>query len=234
MTFLFTLAAFFYALAGHGGASAYLPLGLASGLSAPEARSVALILNLVVAGIAALSFASAGFLRPKVLLPLLLGSLPCAYLGSKLLIHSPWMHYGLGLAMLWAAWRFSFGGSSQEEGLADTPRAEILILWGAALGALAGLTGIGGGIYLSSLLLFKRWTTVKEAAALAACFIWANSAVSLLATGVAVQPKPEWIAACGVAGLAGAMLGARKFSPLFLRRALAGVLIVAAYKALIR
>jgi uncharacterized membrane protein YfcA len=235
MDFLFGIAAFLYSLAGHGGASAYTPLALAAGMPALEARGVALLLNLMVAGMAGLAFGLAGQLRIRVLLPLLLGAMPLAFFGSRLIVKSPYLSYGLAFAMLWAAWRFTLGRESREDQpTIALPKAPWLAAVGAGLGLLSGLTGVGGGIYLSPLLLFKRWATAKEAAALAACFIWFNSAISLTATGIQAIPRPEWIAACLVGGLAGATLGSRIASPVVLRRALGCVLLVAAFKALVK
>jgi len=234
MAILFMLGAFLYAMAGHGGASAYLALGSGFGLGPVEARGVALLLNLAVAGMAGLAFALAGKLSLRLLGPLLLGSMPMAFFASRLAVQSPWLHYGLAFAMLWAAWRFSLGKESMEDGeTVATPTGPWLGLVGAGLGLLSGLTGVGGGIYLSPLLLFKRWATATEAAALAACFIWFNSLVSLMATGVSSLPRPEWMAAALAGGLAGALVGSRIASPLMLRRALGCVLLLAALKALV-
>lgn len=234
MTLLFSIAAFLYSMAGHGGASAYTPLALASGLSAVDARGAALLLNLLVAGLSAMAFAMAGQLRIRILIPLLAGAMPFAYFGSRLIVRSPYISYGLGFAMLWAAWRFTMGRESNEGGgLQEAPESPTLGAVGAALGLLSGLTGVGGGIYLSPVLLFKRWVTAREAAALAACFIWFNSAASLAATGVHAWPRPEWVAASLAGGLAGAAIGSRLATPLLLRRALGCVLILAAYKALV-
>jgi uncharacterized membrane protein YfcA len=234
MSLLFAIAAFFYSLAGHGGASAYTPLALASGLGPADARSAALLLNLLVSGMAGLAFGLAGQLRIRMALPLLLGAAPLVMLGSRLLVKSPYINYGLGFAMLWAAWRFTLGRESKSDLPAlETPGFFVLIMIGAALGLLSGLTGVGGGIYLSPLLLFKRWVTAREAAALAACFIWFNSGVSLAATGMGALPRPEWAAACFAGGMLGSVLGARLATPIFLRRALGGVLLFAAFKTLV-
>jgi uncharacterized membrane protein YfcA len=105
------------------------------------------------------------------------------------------------------------------------------LAWGAALGLLSGLTGIGGGIYLSPLLMLKRWATAKQAAALSACFIFFNSTVSLWAGGVLALPQPSWAAACLAGGLLGSALGAGLASPRGLRTALGCVLLLAAAKA---
>jgi uncharacterized membrane protein YfcA len=233
VSILFGLTAFLYSLAGHAGASAYLPLALACHLGPVEARSVALLLNLVVAAVGALSFGMAGQLRPRLLLPLLAGSLPFAFLGSRLIVHRSWLPVGMGLAMLWAAWRFSFGKESDDSGELAAASPAWLVAAGAVLGLASGLTGIGGGIYLSPLLLFKRLATARQAAALSACFIGANSLVSLLATGASAFPRSEWVAACLVGGLLGASLGSRLLSPKALRGSLACVLVLAALKSMV-
>ena len=232
MTFFFGFAAFAYSLAGHAGASAYTPLALAAGLPALEARSVALLLNLAVSALALGAFASAGKLRLRLMAPLLAGSLPFCFWGSRLLVHSGALNLGMGVALLAAASRFYLASKAEESPL-QAPSTPGLIASGALLGLLSGLTGIGGGIYLSSVMLFKRWATASETAAAAACFIFANSLASLMATGVHASPRPEWLAACLLGGLAGSLMGSRLLSPKALWRAQAAILLLAAFKILV-
>ncbi len=233
MAFLFGIAALLYSMAGHGGASAYLALGLMTGSAPAEARANALALNLIVAGIAALAFWSAGHLRWRKLLPLAAGSIPLAFFGAQQSLHSPYLKPALGVAMLWAAWRFTFGADSgMERASRQAPGALLLLAAGAGLGWLSGWTGVGGGIYLSPLLLWMGWANAKESAALAAAFIWLNSVAGLAGAGMAPSLRPEWVAACLVGAVLGSLLGAFKLSPVALRRALGLVLLVAAAKAL--
>jgi uncharacterized membrane protein YfcA len=233
MDFLFGLTAFLYSLVGHAGASSYTPLALASGLDPASARSAALLLNLLVSGLGILSFGLAGHLRAKLLPPLLLGSMPFAYFGSKLQLQVPLLHYATGLALLWAAWRLTLGWK-QEAPEGPQPEGKQLFAGGMALGLLSGITGIGGGIYLSPFLLFMRWASAKEAAALSACFIFFNSAASLFATGVKAVPQPSWILACLAGGLLGSTLGAGLLPSRALRGALGCALLFAASKAFLQ
>ena len=108
------------------------------------------------------------------------------------------------------------------------------VVAGAAIGLLAGLTGTGGGIFLTPLLVLAGWTGTRDASGLSGAFILVNSVAGLagLLTGGVSLPAalPAWIAAVAAGGLIGAWLGAARFSVLMLRRALALILVLAAAK----
>jgi uncharacterized membrane protein YfcA len=105
---------------------------------------------------------------------------------------------------------------------------------GAAIGLLAGLTGTGGGIFLTPLLVLASWAGTRDAAGLSGAFILANSFAGLsglLIGGMSLPSAlPAWIAAVVAGGLVGSWLGATRFSVLSLRRVLAFVLVLAAAK----
>lgn len=232
----FGLAAFFYAMVGHGGASAYLALGSFLGQAPGALRSQALLLNLGVAGLAAFSYARVGYLRWRLILPLGAASVPAAFLAARVAVSLPWAQALLALALAAAGLRLLGQTWLQAMAEARGPRQASLpglVAVGLCLGALAGLTGVGGGIYLSPLLLLLGWADIKETAACSALFIVVNSLAGLgglLSQGQSLQVPPAWLASTLVCGAAGAWLGAGWMPSRRLAQVLAGVLLVAAVK----
>ena len=230
------LAAILYSSVGHGGASAYLAVMALAGLAPQVMRPCALVLNLVVAAIAAVGFARAGWFRWRLFWPFALTSIPFAVLGGAITLPDAVYKRILGLVLLFAAyrlWRLFVPG---EEILRDPPLSAAL-LWGAAIGMLSGLTGVGGGIFLSPLLLLAHWAEPKPTAAVSAAFIWVNSLAGLLGKPSSLSLLPSgiilWAAAAAVGGIMGAGLGSRLLPSLVLRRLLAAVLVVAGGKLLL-
>lgn len=235
---LFALAAALYAMAGHGGGSAYLALMSLLEWPREEMRGTALALNLVVSGIAWAMFLSRGGFPWRLFACCACGGIPAAWIGGKLGAPAPVFWGVIAAALLVAAYRtaFSLGGRDAE---ASTPVRDysppVWIGLGAVLGLLAGACGIGGGVFLGPLLLLTRTTTAFRAAAISAAYIFVNSASGLLATAFPAGWSPPWalMATVAVAGWAGSWVGSRRASPLMLRRALAVALTLAAGKCLL-
>lgn len=231
---LVAVAAVLYASVGHGGASAYLAAMALFGIPADVMKPVALVMNLGVAGIGTARFASASLVPGRLLLPLCAGSVPAAYAGG--LIHLPTRSHRvlLGVVLLVAAVRLAV--RARETGLRPAPPSSVLVAVGVAFGFLAGLTGVGGGIFLSPLLILARWEDPRRAAGASAVFILVNSAAGLaghLATGGSVPGMAAPLTAVALAGgLLGSWLGARRLVPVALRRVLAVVLVIAGVKLL--
>ena len=230
------VAAVLYSSVGHGGASAYLAVMSLAGLAPGLMRPAALVLNLVVAAIAAFRFARAGHFRLSLFWPFAVTSIPFAFLGGSITLPDAVYRRILGLVLLFAAyrlWRVFRGG----EETAHTPPLAAALLWGAAIGMLSGLTGVGGGIFLSPLLLLAHWAEPKPTAAVSAAFIWVNSFAGLLGkpASLAALPAsiPLWVLAAALGGMVGAGLGSRRLPSLVLRRLLAVVLVVAGGKLLL-
>jgi uncharacterized membrane protein YfcA len=230
------VAAVLYSSVGHGGASAYLAVMSLAGLAPGVMRPAALVLNLVVAAIAALRFARAGHFRLRLLWPFAVTSIPFAFLGGSITLPDVVYRRILGLVLLFAAYRLWRVFRGNEEKLHAPPLAAAL-LWGAAIGMLSGLTGVGGGIFLSPLLLLAHWAEPKPTAAASAAFIWVNSFAGLLGKPASLAALPPgialWAAAAAVGGVVGAGLGSRYLPSLVLRRVLAVVLVVAGGKLLL-
>jgi uncharacterized membrane protein YfcA len=229
---LVALSAFLYAFIGHAGASAYLSLGLLAGLGPAAAKGQALMLNLAVAGFSAFFFTRAVKLRWGMLAWLLAGSVPAAIASGGIVVSLPVFRALVAFALAAAALRLVLAPRNEP---AKVPAGPWLLLLGAGLGLLSGLTGVGGGIYLSPILLLAGWADARETAAFAAWFILINSIAGLIGyLGKHPVPRvePAWAAVAALAGVLGAWQGSRAPS-VNLRRALAGVTVLAALKFLI-
>lgn len=230
------VAAFGYASVGHGGASAYLAVMALAGIAPAEMRPVALTLNILVSAIATFKFQRAGHFRWRLFWPFAVVSIPLAFLGGAITLPGQAYKALVGVVLLYAAWQLWRSGRSGDEMRAvREPPIHWAMAIGAAMGLLAGLTGVGGGIFLSPLLLMLGWAGTKETSAVAAPFILVNSMAGLaagFASGGSALPQHFWI--LGVAVLIGGWLGAgygsRKFTNPLIRRVLAVVLAVAGGK----
>jgi uncharacterized membrane protein YfcA len=231
---LFFAAALLYASVGHAGASAYLAAMALVGAVPETMRPTALVLNLFVASIVIVRFSLAGHLPWRSLVPLAAGSIPMAFVGGS--VHLPGEIYRplVAAVLLAGAWRLSTAmAPPDDEGRQGVPVVPGIAA-GAGIGLLAGLTGTGGGIFLTPLLVLAGWTATRDAAGLSGAFIMVNSISGLagLLTGGVTLPAaaPLWIGVVAVGGLIGSWLGASRFRILDLRRALAVVLVLAAAK----
>lgn len=230
---LFFAAALLYASVGHAGASAYLAAMALVGLAPEVMRPTALVLNLFVASVVVVRFARAGHLPWRQLVPLVIGSVPAAFVGGVIDLPGELYRPLVAIVLLVGAWRLATARTGDADGGTGVPFAAGVAA-GATIGLLAGLTGTGGGIFLTPLLVLAAWTGTREAAGLSGAFILANSVsglAGLLTGGVALPTAlPLWIGAVFAGGLIGSWLGAARFSILGLRRVLAAVLVLAAAK----
>ena len=231
---LFFAAALLYSSVGHAGASAYLAAMALVGVPVATMRPTALVLNLFVASIVVFRFARAGHLPWRSLIPLAIGSVPAAFIGGSIELPADVYQPLVAAVLVVGAWRLATAPPPVED--EDQPGVPWLpgIASGAAIGLLAGLTGTGGGIFLTPLLVLAGWTGTREAAGLSGAFILVNSIAGLaglLGSGAPLPPElPLWIGAVAAGGLIGSSLGAARYSILTLRRALAFVLVLAAAK----
>jgi len=230
------VAAFGYASVGHGGASAYIAAMALAGIAPPEMRPIALLLNILVSSLGTWKFHRAGFFRWRLFWPFAVVSIPMAYLGGAITLPGQAYKILVGLVLLYAAWQLWRSGKSGEEmrEVREPPLGWAMAI-GAAMGLLAGLTGVGGGIFLSPLLLMLGWAGTKQTSAVAAPFILVNSIAGLAAVLVAksaVLPSYVWVLAAAVlvGGWLGAEYGSRRFANPLVRRVLAIVLGLAGAK----
>lgn len=234
---LFLVAAALYASVGHAGASAYLAAMALVGVAPEIARPTALALNIFVASFVTLRFWRAGLLQPRALLPLVVASIPLAFIGGA--IHIPPALYKplLGGVLLVAAAGFARTARRAADERSDqAPQIPVVpaLLLGGTIGLLSGLTGTGGGIFLSPVLIVAGWTTTRQASGIASGFILVNSisglAGNISAVGSVPADLPLWIGAVLIGAVIGAEIGSRRASPPQLRLALAGVLVLAGLK----
>jgi hypothetical protein len=230
---LFFLAALLYSSVGHAGASGYLAVMALIGTLPEAMRPAALSLNLVVASIGTTNFVRAGHLRWSLVWPFLVTSVPMAWLGGRLALPVEVYRSLVGAVLILSAVRFVATLRAPDRATREVPRP-IALVAGAVLGLLAGLTGVGGGIFLSPLLLLMGWADLRTTAATSVVFILANSAAGLagqLASIDALPPElPWWIAAVATGGVLGSWLGARRLPSPALRLTLAIILVVAGVK----
>lgn len=231
------LVAVLYSSVGHGGASGYLAV-MAFLVVAPEVtRPTALVLNLFVASIGTIQFYRAGHFSWRIFLPFAASSIPMALVGG--MIHLPTNVYKivLGVVLCLAAIRLAVKLKNDDE--ANEPPISACLLIGAVIGLLSGLVGVGGGIFLTPVLLLMRWAETRVAAGVSVLFILVNSAAGLIGqySRGALESLPSevwiWIAAAVAGGMIGSTLGSRKFNSITLRRVLAAVLVFAGLKLIL-
>src|SRR5688500_1436810 len=231
---LFLLAAVLYGMVGHAGASAYLAIMALVGVTPAVMRPTALVLNILVASIVSLRFARASFVRPVSALPFLLGSIPAAFIGGAITLPGEVYRPMVGAVLIFAAIRFGVTASRAGEEFPPRSPVGLAVVSGAVIGLLAGLTGTGGGIFLTPLLLAAGWAGTRFAAGTSAIFILANSisglAGNVASVGNVPSAIPLWLAAVAAGGFIGSELGSRALPAPWVRRGLALVLLVAGLK----
>lgn len=228
-----------YASVGHAGATAYLAAMALFGLAPEVMRPTALALNVLVASIGAFKFYRAGHFSWPFFWPFAVASVPFAFLGGSLALPGALYRIILGLVLLYAAFRMVSLkplGSLPEE-LKRLPLIPAMII-GGTIGLLAGLTGIGGGIILSPLIIFFGLGTPRQAAGISAMFILVNSLAGLLGQLPAVENfhpwLPFWAVAATLGGWFGAEYGSRRLGNLILLRLLAIVLVIAGLRMVLQ
>jgi uncharacterized membrane protein YfcA len=235
LTWLFLavgLIAFLYSSVGHAGASGYIAVMALWGFAPTVIRPTALVLNILVATIGAFQFWRAGHFRWELFWPFALLSVPAAYLGGYLQLPAYVLKIVIGLVLLFSAARlFSRRGDPSD---IHPPSLPVSIGTGGAIGFLSGLTGTGGGIFLTPLMLFCHWAKTKQASAVSALFILVNSISGLVGFVSAKQSIPTLamiLAAAAVTGGAiGSYLGSRRFPVRAISILLATVLVIAGAK----
>jgi uncharacterized membrane protein YfcA len=232
---LIFVAATLYSSVGQAGASGYLAAMALCGVAPAAMRPTALTLNVLVATVATLRFYRASCFSPSLFWPFAAASIPFAFLGGRLTLPAHFYKPLLGLILLFAAgcllWNSRAGATP------PVPRPVPLLpalLSGAGIGILSGLTGAGGGIFLSPLLLLMGWADSRESAGSAAAFNLVNSLAGLVGAYANFESLPAtvtlWAGAALVGALIGSELGSRRLGGTALQRLLATVLIVAGGK----
>lgn len=237
---LFFAVATLYSSVGHAGASGYIAAMALLGFAPEQVRPTALALNLLVGGIGLFRWWRGGHVRWRNVLPFVLASAPAAYLSAQVTLPKESYSMLLGAVLLVAAIGvFRHAARAEQE---DRDTAGRRVPWlpglaaGAGIGVLSGLTGTGGAIFLTPLLLFARWMPTREASGTSVAFVWINSLTAmagLLQSGQTLPALlPLWLGAVALGALLGTQFGLRWLPVKGLRNALGVVLLIAAGKLL--
>jgi uncharacterized membrane protein YfcA len=229
------VVAFLYSSVGHAGASGYIAVLSLAGFAPLVIKPTALVLNILVASIGAFQFWKAGHFRWSLFWPFAVAAAPMAYLGGYLDLPAQVFKVLVGMVLLLSAARFFFRQGDPVQ--VKPPALPIALGTGAGLGLLSGLTGTGGGIFLTPLLLLCRWARTKNVAAVSALFILVNSSTGLLgflSSGKSIPTFTWTFAAFAIAGgTLGSWLGSRTFPVRTIQLLLAAVLLVAGMKLIL-
>jgi uncharacterized protein len=226
------LVAFLYSSVGHAGASGYIATMTLFGIAATTIRPTALVLNILVATIGSFQFWRAGHFSWKLFWPFALLSVPAAYFGGYLQPSASILRILIGFVLLFSAARLFFRKKDPET--TTPPSKPVAVGVGAGLGFLSGLTGTGGGIFLTPLILFCKWAVIRQAAAVSALFILVNSIGGLVGYFTAKHSIPAlgiYLAVPAIiGGTIGSYLGSRRLPARGIAIFLAVVLTIAGCK----
>ena len=229
------VVAFLYSSVGHDGASGYIAVMSLLSLAPEVIKPTALALNILVASIGTWQFWRAGYFSWRLLWPFALLAVPMAFVGGYLNLPAQVFKVLVGIVLLYSALRFLMPAPAERE-TKEPPRV-VALASGGFIGLLAGLTGTGGGIFLTPLLLLAGWARVKTAAAVSALFILCNSIAGLAGNIGSTKQFPAFalvlVAAAVIGGTLGSYLGSRRFDPGVIKRLLAVVLVIAGTKLIL-
>jgi len=240
LALLFFAVAVLYSSVGHAGASGYIAAMALLGFAPEQMRPTALALNLLVGGIGLFRFWRGGHVRWRNVLPFVLASAPAAFFAAQVKLPKESYSLLLGIVLLVAAMGvFRCASRAERDDIESIGRRVPWLpglLLGGAIGMLSGLTGTGGAIFLTPLLLFARWMPTREASGTSVAFVWINSLTGLAgllhASGTLPQALPTWLVAVALGAVLGTQLGLRWMPVKALRHALGVVLVIAALKLL--
>lgn len=225
-----------YSSVGHGGASGYLAILALFSVSPVAFKPTALLLNILVSAVATYHFARAGHFSWRLFWPFAVTSIPFSFVGGTLSLPIPVYKPLLGILLLASAFHLFFR-KDYDNSSADPLSPALALGIGAFLGFFSGLVGVGGGIFLSPLLLLLNRGNAKEVSAVAALFILVNSISGLLGHISSLQAVPAFApmlaatAFCG--GITGSFLGSRRLPDIGIVKILSVVLMIAGCKLLL-
>jgi uncharacterized membrane protein YfcA len=236
LTGLIFAAAAIYSAVGHAGASGYIAAMALFGVSPATMKPTALTLNILVATLATYRWNRAGLVAGRPLAPLLTASIPAAFIGGAIQLPGVWYRLLIGIVLMAAAFRLFASPRGASAGCAEAAAVgwPAGLVTGASVGLLSGLTGTGGGIFLTPMLLLFGWAGARQASGITAPFILVNSIAGLAGNLLSLRGLPAELPYYMIAALLGAFVGVNMgikwMSPIALQRVLAAVLCVAALK----
>jgi uncharacterized membrane protein YfcA len=232
MTLAILVVAFLYSSVGHAGASGYIAVMTLFGLAPGMIKPAALVLNILVACLGTWQFWRAGHFSWRLFWPFAVLAMPMAFIGGYTNLPAHTFKILVGIVLLLSAALFIFRPAN--DSVDREPKLIEAIPVGGALGLLAGLTGTGGGIFLTPLLLLMRWARTKTVAATSALFILLNSVAGLLGNLSSTAKLPSFafilVGAAVIGGAAGSYFGSWRFNHVVIKRLLAVVLSIAGLK----
>jgi uncharacterized membrane protein YfcA len=236
LTALIFVVALLYSTVGHAGASGYIAAMALFGMTPLVMKPTALSLNIIVALIGTIRFYRAGFFSWRTFWPFALASIPAAYIGGALDLPVPIYKSVVGVVLLYSAVRLFWSAASADNQKTTLVPVWIALMVGAAIGLLSGLTGVGGGIFLSPVLLLMGWARTRETSGVSVTFILVNSIAGVLGNYHSITYlSPNliyWAPAALVGGWIGTELGTRLLPVSGIRKFLSVVLVLAGLKLL--
>lgn len=231
---LLFLAALLYSSVGHAGASAYLAAMALMSVAPAVMKPTALCLNLCVGSFVLWRYGRAGLCDWRLALMFIAGSAPLAFIGGAWTLPGHFYKPLLGIMLWLGALRLWLPENISDARAIHRPPPWAALLSGGGIGLLSGLTGTGGGIFLSPLLIFMRWAETRKTLGTASLFILCNSAAGLagnIASVGALPPQLPWfILSVMLGAVAGTWLGVARLNITGLKRVLGGVLLIAGFK----
>ena len=227
------LGAMLYSSVGHAGASSYIAIMALFAVPPAVMRPTALFLNILVAALASWRYFGAGYFRWRVLWPFAAGALPFAFVGGAIQLSGAYYRPIVGVVLLLSAMRFLWPRPLLPATDVRDPPIWLSVPIGALIGLLSGLTGTGGGIFLSPLLLLIGWSDMRTTSGIAAMFILGNSIAGLLGNITVVRLLPPELPLYAAAAVAGGLLGTTlgiRLDTILIQRALGIVLLIAGFK----
>ena len=231
---LLFLGAILYTSVGHAGSSIYIAIMSLFGLAGAVIKPTALVLNIFVSSFTSWRFIKAKLFDLKLFIPLAIGAIPMSFVGGSIELSNEVYKPIVGVLLIISGFSFLVEFKSKSLNVINPPNNLVALGVGALIGLLAGLTGTGGGIFLSPIALLFSWTSIKQISGTSALFILVNSVFGLLGHTTSVGNLPSALPVFVVAVMSGALIGTRlgikKFSNLGVKRALGIVLIIAGLK----
>lgn len=226
------VASILYSSVGHAGASGYIAVMTLFSVTPEEIKPAALSLNVIVAVIGFLNFYRAGHFSWTFIWPFIVLSIPAAYAGGYMNLPAEIFALFVGIILLFSAIRFLFRIEEPDEIVHIHPSVKAAS--GAGIGFLAGLTGTGGGIFLTPFILLMQWAPVKTTAAVSVVFILVNSIAGLAGNITTTTTLPIFILPMAIAviigGFTGSYLGSKSLNTITIKRVLSIVLFIAGIK----
>jgi uncharacterized membrane protein YfcA len=235
---LFFVIAILYSSVGHAGSSGYLALMALLSFAPETIKPTSLVLNIIVASIASVKYIREGCFDKKVFLPFILSSIPMAFIGGYITLNPKYFKLVAGLFLVIAALLLVVREYSRSK---ETEIKKMHLPYGlgigGAIGLISGLIGVGGGIFLSPIIISANWTSVKKASGIAAVFILCNSVAGLSGHLAGLNKIDQyiiyWIPAVVLGGLLGSHLGTVKLNTKVIIACLFLVLLTAGLKFLL-